>query len=170
MLLLRDCSLIVLLFLMTSGSSDVLLNGTNIYLSTGDSYKLYQGYVISLKSVSNDGLIWLQLKSRDDVVKSDIVGVDSYFAYDKNNRTIISIRVQNVYSGSTGRNLVALSDVHQFVDPDLPLPAGTIVPDETHAVNKHNYPLRIHTPQESLIWATGTVLTLVLIYILRKLW
>lgn len=162
-----------LLFLIPGGAgdSDVLLNGTSVYLATGDSYGLYQGYVITIKSVSSDDSIWLQLLEKEIVVKSEIVDVNGHFDYSKNNRTIISIVVNNVYSGSSEEKLVAFYPVYQFVDPDMPAPVRTMEPPQNSSRTGINDQSRkIEPPMETFIWTLGIILTLILFYIIRKLW
>lgn len=162
---------LILFICIGSGVSDTLLNGTSIYLATGDSYPLYQGYAISLKSVSSDGSIWIQLTENDKIVKSDIVGNKDYFIYNKTNRTILSAKVDNVYSGSSEKNLVLLFPVHQFIDPDLPAPSQTdVMPENPGYQDNGSQPVRLYTPGEPLIWTLGITFILVLFYILRKLW
>lgn len=153
-----------------SSAGDLLLNGTNVHLVTGESYELYQGYILSLKSVSSDGSVWLQLKINDRIVKSDIVLNNGYFIYNKSNMTILSAKVHNVYSGTPEQNLVTLFPVYQFMDTDFPAPEITsITPDETKNPDNITFP-RIHTPSEPVIWVVGIILLLILFYVLRKLW
>ena len=114
-------SLIILAF-SGSAASDIILNGTDFYLSTGDSYGLSQGYIIKLKSVSNEGSVWLELESDDRIVKSEIIHLKDNFTYNKTNRTILSLRVDNIYSGSRDTNLVSFFPVYQYIDPDMPAP------------------------------------------------
>ncbi|MDD5473365.1 MAG: S-layer protein domain-containing protein [Candidatus Methanoperedens sp.] len=158
------------MILIGSAGGDTLLNGTAVYLATGDSYGLYQGYVLDVKSVSNDGSVWLQLTENDRIVKSDIVVDKGYFIYNKTNRTILSVKVDNIYSGSPEQNLVSLY-IHQFTDPDMPMPDITeIIPDTTRNPGNNNSSVRIYTPEEPLIWVFGIVFILILFYVLRKLW
>lgn len=175
-MIVRSAPILFLFFLFFffvstgSGTGDILLNGTSIYLATGDSYGLYQGYVLTVKSVSGDGSVWLQLTENDKIVKSEIVAGD-YFIYNKSNRTIISIKVDNLYYGASEQTLVSLSPVYQYADPDLPVPEITeIIPkDANNPVDKNTTSI-IHTPGEPVIWAAGIVFILVLYYIMRKLW
>jgi hypothetical protein len=165
---LYSLSLLSLIF-AGSAASDTLLNGSSIYLATGDSYGLYQGYILSLKSVSEDSA-WLQLADDDEIVKSEIVANRGYFIYNKTNRTTLSIKVDNIYSGSPEQNLVSLS-IYQFIDPDKPLPNITgIIPNYTRKPSNSSLSVRIHTPGEPVIWALGIVFILILFYILRKYW
>ncbi len=165
-------SLLLVPFLITIGSAanSTLLNGTHIYLATGDSYGLYQGYILNLKSVSSDGSIWLQLNQKEQTVKSEVVRSYDYFTYNKTNKTILSIKIDNIYSGSSEQSLVSLY-LYQFIDPDMPAPIQTeILPAQTRNPNNNNPLPRIRTPQEPYIWALGVFLILVLFYTLRKLW
>lgn len=167
---LRDVIYLFILIQAGSAASDILLNGTGIYLASGDSYGLYQGYVLSLKSVSGDS-VWLQLAENDTIVKSEIVANKGYFIYNKTNRTILSVKVDNIYSGSSEQSLVSLFPVYQFIDPEKPLPDITkIIPKDTRNPGNGNPPVRIYTPGEPVIWTLGIVFTLILLYVLRKLW
>lgn len=154
-----------------SGSSDILLNGTHYYLSSGDSYGLYQGYVLTLKSVGNEGSVWLELRKNDTIVKSDIVHQKEFFTYNKTNRIILSIKVDTIYSGSKDQKLVSLFPIYQYADPDLPLPRITeITPSET--TDKENYGTNPpkETLQEPMILAAAIILLFVIIYLVRKSW
>ena len=162
-----------LLFMAFSGSaaSDIILNGTHYYLSSGDSYGLYQGYILTLKSVSNEGSVWLELRAYDTIVKSDIVHQNEFFTYNKTNRTILSIKVDNIYSGSKDQKLVSLFPIYQYVDPDLPSPEITeITPSEILINENYSANPQKGTLQEPVILAALIVLLLVLFYIVRKLW
>ena len=169
-MLLRLLLFLFLLLLIPAGSTagDNLLNGTNIYIATGDSFSLYQGYILTLKSVSSDGSVWLQLSEGDKIVKSEIAYSSGYFTYTKADKTIVSVKVDKVYSGSS--ELVSLS-LYQFIDPDMPAPKVTeITPKDTQDQNDTNSSIRIHTPVEPVAWALGILLVLALFYAMRKLW
>ncbi len=159
-----------ILFLLIAGSAanDTLLN-TDIYLATGDSYGLYQGYILSLKSAS-EGSVWLELWENDKIVKSEIVANNGYFIYNKTNRTILSVKIGNLYSGSQEQNLASLF-IQQFLDPDLPAPVITVtIPKGTE--NPVNNPIAriIQTPKEPVIWSLGIILVIIIFYVLRRLW
>jgi hypothetical protein len=162
--------LVPLLITTVTAANSTLLNGTHIYLATGDSYGLYQGYILNLKSVSSDGSVWLQLNQKEQTVKSDVVRSYDSFIYNKTNKTILSVKVDNIYSGVSEQSLVSLY-LYQFIDSDVPVPVQTeIVPAQTRNPD-NNIPLpRIRTPQEPVIWALGVFLFLVLFYMVRKLW
>ena len=151
-----------------SARSDVLINGTNMYLATGESSTLYQGYILSLKGVSSDGSMWLQLTDNETIVKSEIV-YNGSFIYNKNNKTIISLNVDKVYSGQSEQHLVSFF-LYQFNDPEKPFPDKTIIPENTVTPVNNNSPPEIRTSIDPLIGIPGFVLILILIYFIRKLW
>ena len=162
---------LIILALSGSAASDIILNGTDFYLSTGDSYGLPQGYVVKLKSVSNEDSIWLELESNDTIVKSEIIHLKDYFIYNKTNRTILSLRVDNIYSGSKDTNLVSFFPVYQYTDPDMPAPKIIVItPVKTPDQDNHS-PLPPEQPiPEFMIWITGIIFVIALFYIGRKLW
>ncbi len=163
-------ALLVLLFSITIGiaAEETLINGTNIYITTGEPMELEQGYILVAKSVSNDGSVWLQLIDNDKILKSEIVRDYGYFMYNKTNRTILSIKLEKIYSGSI-ENLVALS-VHQISDPDKPVPDQTKIKENSKDPGNDSSLPREVSQGETVIWALGIVLILILFYALRKLW
>ncbi len=160
-----------LCFLIQIGAGDrnTLLNGTNIYLATGDSYGLYQGYVLSLKSASSDGSVWLELTDDNKIVKSEIVFDPGEFIYNKSNMTIISVNVDRVYSGSSEQNLLSLY-LYQFTDPEKPLPGKIAVPDNDVTPEGDSSYKEIKPAREPFIWTLGIILVVILFYVIRKLW
>lgn len=168
----KEVILILLLyFLSLTGSalSDVLINGTNMYLATGESSALYQEYVLSLKGVSGDGSMWLQLTDNETIVKSEIVYSYGSFVYNKTNRTIISLNVDKVYSGQSEQHLVSFF-LYQFNDPEKPFPDKTIIPENTVTPGNNNPPPENRSSIDPMIWVPGIALVLILIYFVRKLW
>jgi hypothetical protein len=172
MVMKQKALLLMLLFFFLSTAdarSDILFNGTNMYLATGESSMLYQGYVISLKSVSSDGSMWLQLIDNGTIVKSEIVNRYGSFVYNRSNKTIISLEVDKVYSGQSEQHLVSFF-LHQFNDPEKPFPDKPIIPDNT-VTPKNNKPAQATgSSGEPLIWVLGISLILLLFYVVRKLW
>lgn len=153
-----------------SSASDIILNQTEVHLVTGQSYELYQGYVLSLKSVSSDGSVWLQLRINDRIVKSEIIPDKGYFIYNKSNKTILYVKVETVYSGSPDQNLITLNPVYQYIDADLPAPQIiNITPAAAKNPDNFTFP-RIQKPSERVIWISGIILVLILLYVMRKLW
>jgi hypothetical protein len=167
-------TLVVSIFLFAStasGASDIILNGTSLYISTGDSYGLYQGYIITLKSVSNDGSTWIELTSNDTFLKSEIVHIGGFFIYNKTNRTILSLKLDNIYSGSNDKNLVSFFPVYQYIDPDMPTPEIIdITPIETQTVENNIAPPKKKAVPETVIVVIGIFFILLIFYIIRKLW
>ena len=162
---------IIILTFSGAAANDIILNGTDFYLSTGDSFGLSQGYVIKLKSVSNENSVWLELESDDKIVKSEIIHLKDNFTYNKTNRTILSLRVDNIYSGTRDSNLVSFSPVYQYIDPDKPAPRIIeITSVKTPPQDNHNaLPSKQPFP-EFMIWIAGIIFVIVLFYIVRKLW
>ena len=155
------------------GGGNLLINGTNIYLATGDSYGLYQGYILSLKSASSEGFVWLELADNDKIVKSEIVYTPGEFVYNKTvynitNWTILSVKVDTVYSGSSEKNLISMR-IYQFGDIDKPFINITGFPENNEKSESNSTSPGIK-PREEFIWALGIILVLILLYVLRKFW
>jgi hypothetical protein len=165
---------VVLIFIFASSASeagDIILNGTGFYLSTGESYGLAQGYIITLKSASNDGSAWIELTSSDTFVKSEIVHIKDFFTYNKTNRTILSLRLDNIYSGSNDKNLVSFFPVYQYIDPDMPVPEIIeITSVVTPAGENISVPPQQKAVPETAIVVIGIFCILFMLYIIRKLW
>lgn len=172
-MLMRLNLLIILLFLSTLPStaarSDILINGTNMYLATGESSTLYQGYVLSLKSVSSDGSMWLQLNDNDKILKSEIVYSYGSFVFNKSNKTIISLKVEKVYSGPSEKNLISFF-LYQYNDPEKPFPVETIIPGNTANPGNNNTFPEAKRSIDPIIWIFGIAFVLLLFYFVRKLW
>jgi hypothetical protein len=157
-----------------AGGGNLLINGTNIYLATGDSYGLYQGYIITLKSASSEGFVWLELADNDKIVKSEIVYTPGEFVYNKTidnstNWMILSVKVDKVYSGSSEKNLISMR-IYQFGDIDKPFINITSFPENNvPSENSSSSPV-YKPPQEELIWVLGIILVIILFYVLRKFW
>jgi hypothetical protein len=162
-------SLFYIIPMTGSARSDVLFNGTNMYLATGESSALYQGYVLSLKGVSSDGSMWIQLTDNETIVKSEIVYIYGSFVYNKTNKTIISLNVDKVYSGQSEQHLVSFF-LYQFNDPEKPYPDKTIIPENTVTPGNNNPPPETTYSIDPLIWISGIALVLILVYFIRKLW
>lgn len=172
-MLMRLNLLIILLFLSilpsTAARSDILINGTNMYLATGESSTLYQGYVLSLKSVSSDGSMWLQLNDNDKILKSEIVYSYGSFVFNKSNKTIISLKVEKVYSGPSEKNLISFF-LYQYNDPEKPFPVETIIPGNTANPGNNNTFPEAKRSIDPIIWIFGIAFVFLLFYFVRKLW
>ncbi len=152
-----------------SARNDVLFNGTNMYLATGESIALYQGYILSLKGVISDGSMWFQLTDNETIVKSEIVYSHGAFVYNKTNKTIISLNVDKIYSGPSEQNLVSFF-LYQFNDPVKPYPDKTIIPENTLTPGNNSPPPETRFSIDPLIIMFGFAFVLILIYFIRKLW
>jgi len=154
-----------------SAAGDIILNGTSFYLSSGDSYSLGQGYIISLKSVSNDGSVWIELTSDNRFIKSEIVHIKNFFTYNKTNRTILSLGVDNIYSGSNDKSLVSFFPVYQYIDPDMPAPKIMDIPPAGTPGQENNstFPQQKAVPEIGIV-VIGIFFILFMFYIIRKLW
>jgi hypothetical protein len=164
---------ITILFFFISGVSALnytLLNGTGIYLVTGEPKNIAQGYILSLKSANNDGAVWIQLSQNDTFIKSEILYTGDYFYYNRSNRTIISFKVENVYSGSQEKDLVSLLPVYQYLDYALPPPVSTYEDPGNITDPANTSSGKIYSSQEPLFWVLGILFLLVLFSALRKLW
>ena len=160
-----------ILIVTGSAASDIILNGTNFFLVTGDSYGLSQGYIIKLKSVSSEGSVWLELESDNKIIKSEIIHLKGRFTFNRTNITIISIKVDKIYAGPGDTNLVSFFPVYQYVDPDLPPPkAIELTPVQTPGQNNSSdSPAKPYVP-ENVIIISILLFLFILLYILRKLW
>ncbi len=161
---------LLLFAVMSAGADKILMNGTNIYLTTGEAKELYQGYALNLKSVSSDGSVWLQLTERGSTVKSEVVRDSGYFIFNKTNMTILSIKVEKVYSGSPEQNLVSLT-LFQFLDPDLPPPTQSITTPVNIPDKNNNSSLPGSQPsREPIVIILVAGLIIILFYIVRRFW
>ncbi len=152
-----------------SSAGDTILNGTSFYLSTGENYGLAQGYIISLKSVSNEGSVWIELTSNDRFIKSEIVQIKGFFTYNKTNRTIISLRVDNIYSGPNDKNLVSFFPVYQYIDPDMPAPEILdLTRMEMPSMENNLTTSKQKSMPETSILVSGIFFILFMFYIIRK--
>ncbi|MDW7775675.1 MAG: S-layer protein domain-containing protein [Methanosarcinales archaeon] len=115
--------------------NEPLVNGTSLYLTTGQSWPFYQGYSFNLMSVSKSGdKAWVQLKLNDTVVKSAVLSRDEVFYYNStthynlSNYSLetlqLSLRVSGIYTGEVA-DIVTFSQVYQYYDPALPEPTPT---------------------------------------------
>jgi hypothetical protein len=121
--------------------------------------------------VSNDGSAWLELTSKDTFIKSEIVHIKGFFTYNKTNRTILSLRVDNIYSGSNDKNLVSFFPVYQYIDPDMPSPEIIdIAPVDTQGQENNSTPPQQKAGPETAIVVIGVFFILFMFYIIRKLW
>lgn len=106
---------------MNAEQDIVLINGTGIFLTTGDSWDFYQDYSLNVKSVNQDGKqVWVQLFHGNEFLKDGILPEGGTFAYSKNNE-ILNITVDTIYI-SPGGELITFKPVYQYLDNDYPEP------------------------------------------------
>jgi len=108
-------------------NDDVLVNGSGMYLTTGDSWSFYQGYELVFKglSLSKDGdKVWIELLLNGESVDDTIIREGEHFVYIRNSKEIFNITTDTIYSGpDTG--LVTFKPVYQYLDPTLQKPDMT---------------------------------------------
>ena len=108
-------------------NNDVLVNGSGMYLTTGDSWSFYQGYELVFKGLSSsqgEDKVWIELLLNGESVDDTIIREGEYFEYTRNSKEIFNITVDTIYSGSDG-GLVTFKPVYQYLDPSLPEPDMT---------------------------------------------
>lgn len=106
---------------MDMGTDTVLINGTGIFLTTGDSWDFYQGYSLSVKSVNQDKKqVWVKLLHDGELLQDDILSEGDIFVYSKSSE-ILSITVDTIYV-SPGGELITFKPVYQYLDDDYPEP------------------------------------------------
>ena len=127
-----------------SDDNDVLVNGSGLYLTTGDSWSFYQGYELVFKGLSSSpggDKVWIELLLNGESVDDTIMREGEHFEYTRNSKEIFNITVDTIYSGS-GSGLVTFKPVYQYLDTTLPKPDMTqdhgIVDDSNGSVNNSN--------------------------------
>ena len=97
------------------------MDGTGIFLTTGESWTFEQGYTLSVKSV-NQGTneAWLELSLNENILREGIFREKDTLVYSRE-AEILNITVDTIYSSPTGE-LVTFMPVYQYLDPQLPAP------------------------------------------------
>ena len=148
---------------IASGIQDtVLMDGTGIFLTTGESWTFEQGYVLTVKSV-NQGTneAWLELSLNETIIREGIFCEKDMLVYSRGSE-ILNITVDTIYSSPTGE-LVTFMPVYQYLDPQLPAPEsqengqggqsgedGPLAPDEEGDV----FPI----PGFGIVWALAGIM------------
>ena len=118
-------------------NDDVLVDGSGMYLTIGDSWSFYQGYELVFKGLSSSqgvNKVWIELLQNGESVDDTIIRDGEYFVFTRNSKEIFNITVDTIYSGSNG-GLVTFKPVYQYLDPTLPDPDMTQDPG---SVDKSN--------------------------------
>lgn len=105
-------------------NDDVLVNGSGMYLTTGESWPFYQGYELVFKGLSSnkgENKVWVELLLNGESMDDTIIHEGEYFVYTRNSKEIFNITVDTIYSGSEG-GLITFKPVYQYLDPTLPEP------------------------------------------------
>ena len=108
-------------------NDDVLVDGSGMYLTIGDSWSFYQGYELVFKGLSSSqggDKVWIELLLNGESMDDTIMREGEYFVYASNSKKIFNITVDTIYSGSDG-GLVTFKPVYQYLDPTLPEPDMT---------------------------------------------
>ena len=108
-------------------SDDVLVNGTGMYLTTGDSWSFYQGYELVFKGLSSSqgvDKVWIELLLNGETVDDTIIREGESFVYVRDSKEIFNITAGTIYSGSDG-GLATFKPVYQYLDPTLSEPDMT---------------------------------------------
>jgi len=117
-----------------------LVNGTDIFLCTGQTWTFYQGYSLTLMFINiNGNKGWVQFRLNETVIKSATISPDVILYYnitvnDTNETVIFHFKVSGMYSGED-THIVTFSPVYQYYNPGLPEP--TALPT-TYPVNSGN--------------------------------
>jgi len=113
------CS-ILLCGVVTAGDSEVILNGTSVYVKAGESFDFEQDYSLHVKYVNPESeRVWVSLSLNDESVADSILGRDEVFIYSSNSSTVFNITMDRIYYGSSGE-LVTFEPVYQYVDHRYP--------------------------------------------------
>jgi hypothetical protein len=127
-------------------NDDVLVDGSGMYLTIGDSWSFYQGYELVFKGLSSSqggDKVWIELLLNGESMDDTIMREGEYFVYASNSKEIFNITVDTIYSGSDG-GLVTFKPVYQYLDPTLPEPDMTQDPwsigNSNESVNNSNSP------------------------------
>ncbi|WP_288067598.1 S-layer protein domain-containing protein [Methanolobus sp.] len=106
---------------MDGDADTVLINGTGIFLTTGDSWDFYQGYSLNVKSVNQDQKqVWVKLLHDGELLQDDILSEGDIFVYSKNTE-IMNITVDTIYI-SPGGELITFKPIYQYLDEEYPEP------------------------------------------------
>ncbi|SFM61389.1 S-layer protein [Methanolobus profundi] len=121
--------------LVVRDADTLLINGTGIFLTTGDSWDFYQGYTLNIKSVNLDKKqVWVKLLNNDELLEEGILSEGEILVYSKEEQEILNITVDTIYISPEGE-LITFKPVYQHQDPDLPDPRIEEVEDNSSQNN-----------------------------------
>jgi len=100
----------------TAGDSEVILNGTSVYVKAGETFDFEQDYSLHVKYVNPESeRVWVSLSLNGESVADSILGKDEVFTYSSNSSPVFNITMDRIYYGSSGE-LVTFEPVYQYVD------------------------------------------------------
>ncbi|MBN2110580.1 MAG: hypothetical protein JW705_05780 [Methanosarcinaceae archaeon] len=103
--------------------NELLLNGTGIFLTTGEIWTFDQGYQLKVKSVNpSDGRVWVELSLNGQILHEGILDEGETLAYSRE-KEILNVTLDTIYSSPAGE-LVTFKPVYQYLDPELAEPAS----------------------------------------------
>lgn len=115
-------------------NDDVLVNGSGMYLTIGETWSFYQGYKLVFKGLSSSeegNKVWITLLLDGESIDDSIMHEGEHFVYIRDSKEIFNITTDTIYTGSDG-GLVTFKPVYQYLDPTLPEPdmiQNTDLPD-----------------------------------------
>lgn len=122
---------------------DVLMNGTGIFLTTGNSWTFSQGYVLTVKDANpENNEAWIQLSINGTLLKEDIMKEGSYINY-VHGKEILNITLDTIYSNPTGE-LLTFKPVYQYLDPLLSVPGNVSVDNPAGSNNSSQAENDVH--------------------------
>jgi hypothetical protein len=99
----RKCTILLAMILATAGFTVIPSIGEGILLHTQQPYSISSNRTLVAEDVDpSAGVVWLKLYSRNETLKSSLLGVGSHFDYDHTNLT-----VKKIYAGGE-RDLVEI--------------------------------------------------------------
>jgi hypothetical protein len=99
----RKCTILLAVILATAGSTVIPSFGEGILLHTQQPYSISANRTLVAEDVDpSAGVVWLKLYSRNETLKSSLLGVGSHFDYDHTDLT-----VKKIYAGGE-RDLVEI--------------------------------------------------------------
>ena len=135
---------------------EVLLDGTGIFIESGDSWEFSQGYVFVVKDVNEDGGAWVELSLDGALLKDVILQEGDVFVYSRDSKEIFNMTVDTIYYGSDAE-LVTFKPVYQYRDIALPAP----LPDEPeNSSNDSEVPSIPDDPSDRNIPGFGLLMSL----------
>lgn len=111
---------IFLCSVVAAEDSEAILNGTSVYVKTGETFDFKQDYSLHVKYVNPESeRVWVSLSLNDESVADTILSRGEVFTYSSNSSPVFNITMDRIYYGSSGE-LVTFEPVYQYVDHRYP--------------------------------------------------